>query len=66
MMAVCLSLNEVGALPYETVVDVIADLANSSVTDFMKLFDFLFEHAKVKALDTDTHEEDTLSRLRSF
>ena len=55
-MDVCLQLNEVGDLPYETVIDVLTGLTNCSVPDLVKLFDFLLQQAKMKALDTDMKE----------
>ena len=52
-----------GALTYETVIDVLTDLTNSSVPNFVKLFDFLIQQVKVKALDTDTHQGNTLEQV---
>ena len=56
IVAVCLCLSQLGTLPYETVVDVLTGLTNCSVPDFVKLFDFLLQQAKVKALNADTQE----------
>ena len=36
----CLWLNEVGALHYETMIDVLIGLTNCLVSNFVKLFDF--------------------------
>ena len=49
-----------GALPYETVIDVLMGLTNDSLPNFVKLHDFLLQQAKAKALDTDTHERNSL------
>ena len=48
-----------GALTCEMVIDVLTGLTNCSIPDFMKLFDFFLQQAKVKAIDTNTHEENT-------
>ena len=42
---VCLWLNEVHALLYETMIDVLMGLTNCSLPDFVKLFDFLLQWA---------------------
>ena len=63
---VCLWLNREGALTYETVIDMLTGLTNCSVTDFVKLFDFLLQKAKVKALDTDIHEGNTLEQVKAI
>ena len=55
-----------GALTYEMVIDVLTGLANCSIPDFVKLFDYLFQHAKVKALDTDTHEGNALEQIKAI
>ena len=65
-VAVCLWLNEVGALTYETVVDVSTSMTNSSVPDFVKMFDFFLQQANVKALDTVTHEGNTLEKTKAI
>ena len=49
IMAIWLQLNEVGVLPYETVIDAFTDPTIYSITDFVKLFNFLLQQAKVKA-----------------
>ena len=54
-----------GALPHETVIDVLTDLTDCSVPGFMKLFDFLFQYAKAYALNTDTHEGDVLQQVKT-
>ena len=65
-MAICLQLNEVDALPYKTVIDELTGLTNCSVPDFVKLFDFLFQQNKMKALNTDTHEGNTLGHIKTI
>ena len=40
ILAKCLQLNEVDALSYGTVIDVLKSLINCSVPNFMKLFHF--------------------------
>ena len=64
IVAICLQLNEVDALPYETVIDVLTGLTNCSLPDFVKLFDFHLQQAKVKAIDTDTHEGNTPEQVK--
>lgn len=65
--AVCTRLNEVGALPEETVVDVLEGLTNCSVPDFTKLFDFLLQAARVNALDLDeANKGDTLAQVKQI
>ena len=44
----------------ESVIGVLKGLTNCSVPDFVKQFDFLFQQAKAKALEADTHEGSTL------
>ena len=60
----CLWLNEVSVLTYEIVVDVLTGLTNCSVPDIVKLFNFLLQQAKMKALDTVTHEGNTLEQIK--
>ena len=64
IVAVFLWLNEVGALLYEIVIDVLTCLTNCSIPDFVKLFDFLLQQCKSKAFDTDTHERNTLEQVK--
>ena len=66
IVAICLRLNEVGALSYKTVIDVLTGLINFSVPDFGKLLDYLLQQAKVKALDTDTHEGNLLEQVMAI
>ena len=40
-LAVCVSLNELNALPEETVVEILTGITRCSVPEFTKLFDFL-------------------------
>ena len=54
-----------GALPYKAVINVLTGLTNCSVLDFVK-FDFLLQQAKVKVLDTDSHEENTLEQVKAI
>ena len=60
IVAVCLWLSEVGALPYETVINVLMGLTNYSLPNFVKLCHFLLQQTKAKAIDTDTHERNSL------
>ena len=53
IVALSLWLYEVGSSPYETVIVVLTSLTNCSVPAFVKLFDFLLQQAKVKALEAD-------------
>ena len=66
IVAVCLQLNEVGALPYETMMDVLTGLTNSSISDFVRLFGFLLQQAKEKPLDADIYERNTLENVKSI
>ena len=52
------------ALPYEKVIDMLTGLTNCSVPEFVKLFDFLLEEAKVKALDPGAHKGNTLEQVK--
>ena len=47
IVAMCIQLNEVGTLPYETVIEVLTGLTNFSVPVIKKLFDFILWQAKV-------------------
>ena len=53
-----------GASPYEIVIDVLTGLTNCLVWDFMKLFDFILQQAKVNALSTNTHERNMLEHVK--
>ena len=64
IVAVCLQLNKVGALTYETVIDVLTGLTNCSVPDFMKLFDLSCSKPRWKPLTLILVKEIDLSRLR--
>ena len=64
IVAVCLQLHEVSALPFETVVGVPAGLTDCFMPDFLMLFDFLLQQAKTKALDTDIHEGGTVEQVK--
>ena len=64
---VCSRLNEVKALPDETIVDVLTGLTNCSVPEFTKLFDFLLQAARVEALDINaTSSGDTLKSIKDI
>ena len=63
---VCLKLNEVNALAYEAVVNVLTALTNCSVSDFVKLFDFLMWQARRKPFTLTLMKVTHLSRLRPF
>ena len=65
-MAVCHQLSDLGGLTYEKVIDVITGLTICSVPDFVKLFDFLLQQAKVKAVDIDTHEGNILKQIEEI
>ena len=52
IIAVCIRLKEVNALPEETVINVLEGLANCLVPDFTKLFNFYLQMSQA------THEED--------
>ena len=52
-LAVCVRLNEVNALPEETVFDILTGLTRCSVPEFTKLFDFLLQGTRSNALDID-------------
>ena len=65
-MVVCLQLNEVGALPYKRLTDVLTGLTNWSVPDFVRLFNFLLQQAKMKALDTDAHAVNMLEQVKAI
>ena len=59
---VCSLLNEMGALPEETAVNVLKKLTHCSVTKLTKLFDFMLQAVCVDALDFNTDLDDnTLS-----
>ena len=47
-------------------VDVLTGLTNCSVPDFAKMFDFLLQQVKARALDTDTHESSTLEEVKTI
>ena len=47
--------NDVGALPYEMMIDALTDLTSY----FVKPFDFPMQQAKVKSLNTDTQRKCT-------
>ena len=67
--AVCSRLNEVHALPDETVIDVLEGLTNCSVPEFTDLFNFCLQSTRVHALSIDddlTQEKDTLSQIRDI
>ena len=66
IVAVCLWLNKVGLLTYQTVIEVLTGLRNCSVPDFVKLFDFLLQQAKVEALDTDSHTGNILKQIKAI
>ena len=55
-----------GTLVCETVNDMLTDMTNCSVSNFVKVFYFLLKQAKAKALDTDTHEGDTLKQVKTI
>ena len=65
-MAICLQLNKVDALPYKTVIDVLTGLTNCSIPDFVKLFHFLLQYTKAKALGTDTHGGNMLEQIKTI
>ena len=58
VQAVCVRLDEVGALPEETVIDILSGLTHCSVPEFTKLFDFLLQNARAMALDIDDDLEE--------
>ena len=65
-LAVCVRLNEVNALPEETVFDILTELTCSSVPELTKLFDFLLQDARANALDIDgmRSQDDTLAQVK--
>ena len=58
--------SEVGSLSDETVIDILTSLTNYSLPDFAKLFNFLLQQARIKALGTDTHENSTLKEVKTI
>ena len=48
-----------------TVTNVLTGLTNS-VPDSVKQYDFLLQQAKAKALDTDSHEGNTLEQVKTI
>ena len=66
IVALCFQLNKDSAITYETVIDVLMSLTNCSVSDFVKLFDFLLQQTKVKCLDTDNHEGNMLELVKAI
>ena len=65
IVAVCTRLNEVNALPEETVVDVLTGLTHCSVPDFKELFLFFLQAARAEALDVNSSfKEDTLTEVK--
>ena len=64
-LAVCVRLNEVNALPDETVVDILTGLTRCSVPEFTKLFDFVLQGARADALDLGINSGgDTLADIK--
>ena len=65
-LAVRVRLNEVNALPEETVVDILTGLTRCSVPEFNKLFDFLLQGARTSVLDIDgmSSHDDTLEQVK--
>ena len=65
-LAVYVRLNEVNALPEETVVDILTGLTRCSVPEFTKLFDFFLQGARANALDIDgmSSQDDTLAQVK--
>ena len=55
---VCSCLDKIGALPEETVVNVLNGLMNCFVLKFTKLFDFMLQAVCVDALDFNTDLDD--------
>ena len=62
IVAVYFSLNEVGTLPYKTVLDVITGLTNCSVSDFV----FSCTKPRKKLLIMKLMKKTYLNRLRQF
>ena len=65
-LAICVRLNEVNALPEETVVDILTGITRCSVPEFTKLFNFLLQDARENALDIDgiSSQDDTLAQVK--
>ena len=65
-LAVCICLNEVNALPEETVVDILTGLTRCSVPELTKLFGYLLQGARANLLDLDgmNSEDDTLAQVK--
>ena len=63
-MAACLQLNEVGALPEETVNDILIGLSHFSMPYYARLLDFLLQQAKLNDLDAHTHEGSLLEKVK--
>ena len=50
----------------ETMIDMLIVLTNCSVLDFVKLFDFLLQQAKVKTIKIVTHEGNILKQIKAI
>ena len=67
IVAVCTRLNEVNALPEETVVDVLTGLTHCSVPEFKELFMFFLQAARAQALDVNnSFKDDTLKEVKTL
>ena len=65
VQAVCVCLDEVGALPEETVIDIMSGLTHCSMPEFTQLFDCLLQNARAMTLNIDDKSEgDTLTQIK--
>ncbi len=67
IVAVCTCLNEVNALPEETVVDILTGLTHCSVPEFKELFQFFLQAARAEALNVNhSFKDDTLKEVKTL